>query len=462
MTLVHVPVVLEPEQRRTESRPRPRPQPSPSPRAPMPKAKPRTAVRARPLLVKVHRWLSLVLSVWVLVMALSGMVLIFRSEMINLIRPELYHHTEGDVGPQAALSAGIAAHPNRVTRSVSMPGDNRGVYIVNQVDEAGKQHRLYVDPGTAKVNGDQAVDRGFVPNVKRLHRGLMMDDVLGMSGSTFVGWLALGWLFILLTGFYLWYWPGAKRWANAWRVRRNRGKLAFNLDAHKAVGITVLAPLMLVVVTGIAFPFKDPLDQWWSRFTPAAEKHVFDRTPVASAPAGRPPLSADAALRIVVERYPDADVSQIALPGPNPTGVITVALAQGATPDRGPSGRVGNLAVSLDQYSGQIVATNDPRDFPVFSQLYDGWAFGVHAGSFGGVFTKVLWELVAIASVGLAVTGAVMYAHKRNKKQARKIKPGSGGDGPAPRGPSRMRSTPRHMLPDPSPIEGRQRVSNAG
>ena len=62
---------------------------------------------------------------------------------------------------------------------------------------------------------------------------------------------------MLVSGFSVWYWPRVKRWARALRVRRGRGRLAFHLDLHNAIGIATILPITLIVLTGINFVFRE-------------------------------------------------------------------------------------------------------------------------------------------------------------------------------------------------------------
>ena len=44
-------------------------------------------------------------------------------------------------------------------------------------------------------------------------RGVACDVIPG--GEDVIAWLGVGWIAVLVTGFYLWYWPGVRRWATA-------------------------------------------------------------------------------------------------------------------------------------------------------------------------------------------------------------------------------------------------------
>ena len=97
-------------------------------------------------------------------------------------------------------------------------------------------------------------------------RPVVVCDVLP-DGMDMVGWLGVLFIVVLLTGFYVWYWPGVRRWATAFVIKRGRGAFTFNLTLHKVIGIVVWGPLLLVAFTGIAFAFPN-LNSWFENATP--------------------------------------------------------------------------------------------------------------------------------------------------------------------------------------------------
>ena len=44
-------------------------------------------------------------------------------------------------------------------------------------------------------------------------KGVVCDVI--PDGMDMVGWFGVGFIVILLSGFYLWYWPGIRRWSTA-------------------------------------------------------------------------------------------------------------------------------------------------------------------------------------------------------------------------------------------------------
>jgi uncharacterized iron-regulated membrane protein len=381
-------------------------------------------MRSRRAVVRLHRWISLVLGAWIALMAVTGFILVFRADLQRLTRPELYRHGDGeDIGPAAARQAVARAFPDRVLGRVTLPRHNGGVYTVENESEA-RDYETFVDPATGAVNGSVDEDGGFLNVTYRLHEDLMQDRILGLDGDALVAWLTVAWGIVMIVGIYIWYWPRIRRrLTDGVRVRRGRGAFTFNLDLHRALGILTVVPLMVVALTGINFAFDDQIEGFWERVTPAGEDHVSPAEDPVSTDAGHPdrgPVADDEAVAIVAAMFPGGTVTSVEQPeADEPEGTVRVNVTSGWDPERGPLGYAGNVRVELDRTSGRVVYVGDPDDFNVATQLYDRWDFPLHTGSFGGTATRYAWLAVAAAPAVLSVTGLRMWMIRRQKRRAR-------------------------------------------
>jgi uncharacterized iron-regulated membrane protein len=420
----------------------------------------RLAMRPRRWLVKLHRWSSIAMLAWFVVISVSGAWLVNHDAVESWFNGDRHHHTPGDVGPQAALDAGVTAMPDGAsTDGLSLPRNGRGVYqvwgeVARPSPEGGAvpepaYFTAFVDPGTGKVNEVRDEAAGATQWLYRGHMYLWQDHgpfnafdptdgwcrpvdghepggVKGIAcdvipdGEDMVAWFGVGFLFILLSGFYLWYWPGVRRWADALRVRRGRGRFAFHLSLHKSVGLVVWVPLMVVAFTGVAFAFPN-LSSWYENATPAQRDFALwepAADPVSSKPDGRDPMTADEALAVLRDRYPERAVNSILTPADD-TGVFATWFSRGFDPWTREGGG-GNTYTAIDQYSGRTVYDGTPEDGGVFDQAWDDWSFPLHTGDFGGTTTRVLWAFLGLSPLVLAATGVVMSLVRRSKRAQRR------------------------------------------
>ena len=416
----------------------------------------RWAMRPRRGLVKVHRWLSLGLMVWIVIVAFTGAWLVERHQLDAWLHPGRYDATSGDVGPERAKDAAQAEMPDDASvYVVTLPVNGRGVYQVGfelPADRKGDEpvyKRVFVDPGNGEVNSVIDESAGFTQWLYRGHMYLWQDHgVFGVfdphsgwcravngaepggvkgvvcdvipDGMDLVGWLGVGFIVILVSGFYLWYWPGVKRWANAVRIQRGRGRFTFNMSLHKAIGFIVWIPLTVITFTGIAFAFPN-LEHWYDNVTPAQRDFYLWEPPesqaVSEKPAGREPITLDDYIDIVEARYPDRTIHDIN-PPVDKTGVYSAWVTRGFDPWTREGG-AGNTYVFVDQYTGEIVYDGTPEDGNVFDQLWDDWSFPLHTGDFGGPISRGAWFVVGISPIVLGVTGVTMWVVRRNKRAKR-------------------------------------------
>ena len=422
----------------------------------------RLFMRPRRTLVKVHRWLGILLFLWLCVIGLTGAWLVESSAFESWLHPARFEHTDGDVGEAAVLAAATEALPEgSSTYGLTEPSNGRGVYLVygegplaEDAPEGAEPEyfAVYVDPGTGEVNGVQEESEGLTRWLYRGHEFLWQDqgvaaafapgsgwcrtpdggepggargvacDVLP-DGTDLIGWFAVLFLVLLGTGFYLWYWPGVRRWATALVVKRGRGAFAFNLSLHRVIGLVTWVPLTVIAFTGAAFAFPNMV-AWYDNATPAERDFNLwepEEEILSGEAAGREPITPDEAVRAVEERFPGRAIRYVGLPL-DETGTYQLWVTRGFDPWTRQGG-AGNVYVWVDQYSGEIVYDGTPEDGNVFDQAWDDWNFPLHTGDFGGPVTRVLWFFVGISPVVLGVTGLVMNQIRRRKRAKRRQAP---------------------------------------
>jgi uncharacterized iron-regulated membrane protein len=409
----------------------------------------RVAMRPRRTVVVAHRWLSLVLLAWLVVISITGAWLVERHAIESWLHGERYRSTAGDVGPQAAADSASAVRPGWVVENVVMPGNGRGVYQVAVAGQDEARRIVYVDPGTGAVNGSADPNEGLTWWLYRGHMHLWQDhgiagvfhpddgwcrrndagaepggvrgvvcDVIP-DGDDMVAWFAVGWIVVLLTGFHLWYWPGVKRWANAFVIRRGRGRFSTHMSLHKTVGLVVWVPLVAIAFTGAAFAFPN-LQRWYDNITPAGRNDTMWTPPeTAVSVATGPSLDFDQALAALRRAFPDRRVDSIA-PAGDDTALITAWMTRGFSP-WSREGGAGNTFVGLDRTTGAVVYDGTPEEVDVFKQAWQDWSFPIHTGDFGGPVTRVIWVVVSLSPLALGFTGVVMQLTRRSKRRRRAV-----------------------------------------
>jgi len=192
----------------------------------------------------------------ILVMSVSGVALTYDRQLIA--RSDRGYHSTAAAGetrlPLGALVTRLqAARPDVTPTTVTLASAPDAPVTV-----AIPQRTLYVDAYSGAVlgEGSQSVRR-FMTAARAWHRWLAVDGDGRRVARWFTGWANFIFLFIVCSGFYLWF-PRKWTWRHVrpvvWFTRGARGK-ARDFNWHNAIGMWCLVPLFIVVVSAVPISF---------------------------------------------------------------------------------------------------------------------------------------------------------------------------------------------------------------
>ncbi len=212
----------------------------------------------RRALFQVHLWLGLALTLYAVVIGLSGAALVFRPEMERALRPELFHlqTASGPAAGRTTLEATIAAveagRPGwRVSsvRDFDKPAEATTLLLRPAEGPLEANYRIVsVDPYTGAVLADRMRFAGVLGWLSNLHFYLLA----GETGLLVSGWMAGGLLLLCLTGLVVW-WPGVSRWRGALMLRPADPVAAVELGPAFGGGVLVFG------VAAVAQLYRDVL-----------------------------------------------------------------------------------------------------------------------------------------------------------------------------------------------------------
>jgi uncharacterized iron-regulated membrane protein len=123
----------------------------------------------------------------------------------------------------------------------------------------GRSRTLYVDRYTGEIrgNGDTGMRR-FLRSVMYWHRWFALEDDSRALGRAITGAANLGFLFLVMSGFYLW-WP--RTWTrrslrNVTWFRRGLGSKARDFNWHNVIGFWMAVPLLIIVFSGAMISYR--------------------------------------------------------------------------------------------------------------------------------------------------------------------------------------------------------------
>ena len=249
----------------------------------------------RALVFWLHLLTGVAVGVVVLIMSVTGVLLTYEKQMLR------WADTRGLNGAAPAPDAprlGVAALVDRARTAVPgtpttvtwRAGPNTPVEVAY-----GRARTLFLNAYTGAVLGQGATGmRRFFRVVTDWHRWLGRDGPRRPLGKSVTGLANLGFLFIVVSGLYLW-WP--RHWTrrtlrSVTLFRRGLRSKARDFNWHNVIGLWSWAPLVVVVASGVVISYP-----WASNlvYRAVGETPPAPRPPAAPAAGGPRPAGAAAA-----------------------------------------------------------------------------------------------------------------------------------------------------------------------
>ena len=363
----------------------------------------------------IHKWSSIVCTVFMLLLCLTGLPLIFHHEIGHLLGTEVEAPEMPADSPRVSLDQVIqvahAQHPDRVVQFVSQDEHDDAIWFVTLTptpDPTDDFRSVAVDARTGAILAQPRFDQGFMWIMFKLH----VDLFAGLAGKLFLGFMGLLLLVAIISGVVL-YSPFMRKLAFG-TVRRERQPRLKWLDLHNLLGIVTLVWLLVVGATGMINTWADLLIKYWQH----------DQLSVLLTPyQGQPTVpvaeraSVQRTLDVALKQAPDTTLSFIAFPGTafSSPHHHTVFL-------RGNEPFTSRLLqpVLVDAKTAEVTAA--PKLPWYLTALLVSQP--LHFGDYGGVPMQLLWALLDIASI--IVLGSGLYLWLRKGRTAQQNAPDAG------------------------------------
>ena len=372
----------------------------------------------------VHTWTSVVCTVFLLFLCVTGLPLIFHEEIDNATRgydvPSLPAKT-----PRASLDrlvdAAKARHPGDVIQYMVPDADNPDIMGATMGRDVTAQEGLaflVIDNRTARVLDEPELQSGVMHVLLTLHT----DMFAGLPGKLFLGLMGLVFLASVVSGVVV-YKPYMRKIDFA--TVRKRTRRLYWLDVHNVFGIVTVAWVVVVGVTGVVNTWADLVVRYWQH----------DQMAAMIAPyRGQPPLAASevGSLQRAVDTanaaMPDRTLAFVAFPGTALSSPHHYAVfMRGATPLTAKLLR----PALVDAATGELT---DSRDLPwyVTSLLVSQ---PLHFGDYGGMPLKIIWALLDVIAIVVLASGVYLWLRKRSPSPVDSQAMRTGDDDDAPRAP---------------------------
>ncbi len=352
----------------------------------------------------VHKWSSIVSTMFLLMLCVTGLPLIFHDEIEAATGTDWEAplagapSAQGGVPLDRIVATALSQQPGDVPLFMGFSQDSALLTVTTgpAADVPGDAMTLlYFDRATGRALGP-VEDGGVMDVLLQLHTDLF----LGLPGMLLLGVMGLLFVVALISGVVL-YAPFMRR-LRFGTLRRQRAARVRRLDEHNVLGILTLAWALVIGVTGAINAFADPLTDHWRDGELAAMTATY---------AGSPPLPA--------ERYGSLDTAmasaQDALPGLAPqfigfpggawsSGHHYAIFFQGATPLT----RHLLTPALVDARTGELT---DSRQMPLLNQALM-LSKPLHFGDYGGLPLKLIWAVLTLATIWVLITGIILWLRR--------------------------------------------------
>lgn len=357
----------------------------------------------------IHKWTSLICTVFLLMLCLTGLPLIFHEEIDHLSgeveAPEMAEGTP-DTSLDLVMEAARKRRPNDVIKYMVWDNEEHPhlthvAMAVSMDAPPDNDHAVIVDSRTAQVLDEPAPERGFMYVMLKLH----VDLFAGLPGMLFLGFMGLLFATAIISGVLL-YHPFMRR-LDFGTVRTDRSPRLKWLDLHNLLGVVTLVWALVVGVTGSINTLSQVILGLW-QMDQMAEMIA----PYKNAPPLKQLGSIQTAIDTARKTVPDMEVRFVAFPGNmfSSPHHYTVFM-------RGNTPLTSRLLkpVLIDAETGKLT---DSREMPWYVKTLL-LSQPLHFGDYGGLPLKVIWTLLDIITIVVLVSGLYLWWGRRKTADKR-------------------------------------------
>jgi uncharacterized iron-regulated membrane protein len=360
-----------------------------------------------------HKWTSLVCTLFLLLICITGLPLIFHEEIGDWLDDDPPYAVMPEGTPPASVDGMVQEaqrrYPRDITASIFVDDDEPKV-IVSMApswqaffDIPASRHWLKFDArsGALLRESDPPETRriGFISLMLRLHTDLFT----GLPGALFLGGMGLLFVAALVSGIVL-YAPFMRRIPFG-TVRTRRSSRLKWLDLHNLLGAAALTWMLVVGVTGALNELTVPLFGLWQKTDVQAMLRQWQALPV---PAASELDSPEAAFQTARAALPGMQVMSLVYPGSRfGTPFHYLIWAKGNTPL---TSRLFS-PVLVDARTGKLTAV---LQMPWYLRALE-LSRPLHFGDYGALPLKIIWALLDLITIAVLGSGLYLWLSRRSR-----------------------------------------------
>ena len=352
---------------------------------------------------QVHTWTSLICTLFLLMLALTGLPLIFHHELEHLLgeAPELREMPADapHLSLQQLVEAAERHRPGEVVQYFGFEDDEpNGVVAITAATagtEPNSSHTFMLDARSGEAVEMPAANGGILMVILRLH----VDMFAGLPGKLLLAFMGVLFVVAIISGVVL-YAPFMRRLKFA-EVRHEKSTRTRWLDLHNLIGIVTLTWALVVGVTGVISASADLLISAWR--TEALAAMV---APYRDAPPLTERAPVNQVLTIAAQATPGMQPDFIAFPGTRFSSEHHYSVFM-----------KGNTHLTAHLWTPVLI---DARSLDVTAVGQRPWYMDalsmsqpLHFGDYGGMPMKVLWAVLDVLTIIVLGSGLYLWWVRR-------------------------------------------------
>jgi len=355
----------------------------------------------------IHKWTSLVCTLFMLLLCITGLPLIFHHEIGHWLGTEVEAPALPAGTPRASLDRvlEVAARqqPGKVPQFLTREPDDDSFWYVTFGDsplDDKRQKTVAVDARTAALLKEPKFDEGFMYVMFKLH----VDLFAGLAGKLFLGFMGLLLLVAIVSGVVL-YAPFTRK-LRFGDVRRERSTRVKWLDLHNLLGIVTLTWAFVVGATGMINTWADLLIKYWQYDQLSALLAPYQGQPVPTRLA-----SLQAAVGAAEALEPGMAQSFVAFPGSSFSSPHHYAIFM-----RGKTPLTSKLLkpVLADAQTSKVTASVELPWYLTALLVSQP----LHFGDYGGMPMQIIWALLDGVTIIVLGSGLYLWWARRGPKRS--------------------------------------------
>ncbi|AYV14489.1 PepSY-associated TM helix domain-containing protein [Shewanella algae] len=349
-----------------------------------------------------HGWSAL--PIWALFcfICLTGTLAVMSHEITWLVNPNA-RATNPEQLPAKSVAELMRlfrqAYPTSDVSSV-MTYEDYMVNVVNFSDRGKPLHRAYINQYTGDI---QEISSGqtFIGFMRKLHGWLLFPWQQGYS----IGYYLVSAMGIVMLGSLV---SGLMIYKQFWRafyvpkLRFHQGTKTLLTDLHRLAGVWSIWFILLMSLSGIWYLVQGILSH--------NEIELHEYAPVAKVavlPNQRQDFKVDLsqALQIAQQQYPQIALKFVRMPEHQRDNFYFY----------GSGGEIFfdsfSYRVAVNPWTGDVMQAQSPQNMNAL-QMVKHIVNPLHYGTFGGIWTKIVWFIFGVLLTGMSLTGCLMWRKK--------------------------------------------------